>query len=209
MSLLLVLLVILASPVLADAQVTVSPPAPTFTGVQGGPRPAPIVVTVTGGTWTSHDTCSFFDTAPTSGAAGATQKLTPSSGWDVLPVGTSTCPVIYKSTGKPDRTVTVTGVKQAQVPATYPGPVSAPTAVRRDVVSWTLTWQDGAANGYQFEIERAATASGPFTRIGTVPEATTTYEDRTATPGYTYCYRVREQATAAPYSSVVCTPAQR
>jgi hypothetical protein len=92
--------------------------------------------------------------------------------------------------------------------SSYPG-VAVATVSRVTVVSWTLQWTDAAVgNGAVFEIERATAASGPFTRIATLNEGMTTYEDRAVVVGQRYWYRVREVkgTTPSPYSTVVSTP---
>jgi hypothetical protein len=92
--------------------------------------------------------------------------------------------------------------------STYPG-AAAVKATAVTVVTWRLQWTDAAVgNGAVFEIERATAVGGPFTRIATVPEGTTSYEDRAVVVGQAYWYRVREVkgTTASPYGAVVKTP---
>jgi hypothetical protein len=94
------------------------------------------------------------------------------------------------------------------VAQSYPGKAVA-TASRINVVSWRLQWTDAAVgNGAAFEVERATAAGGPFVWIATIPEGTTTYEDRAVVLGQAYWYRVREvkSGAASSYSPVVKTP---
>jgi hypothetical protein len=82
----------------------------------GGRRPTSIAVNVSvsnGASWSSEDTCSFFDAAPTSGPAGGSHTLTPSAGWDLLPAGSYQCPITYSASGNSNLTVQVTAVKEA------------------------------------------------------------------------------------------------
>ena len=134
--------------------------------------------------------------------------LTPSSGWDALPVGTATCPLTYKASGHPDLVIQVKAVKTPVAAPVMPGTPTLTGVKRAGVVSYTLTWQDGRINGYDFEIERApgVPPTGAFAVIGTVPESTLTYVDKTVVAGAKYSYRVRERAANAPYSATVGTP---
>jgi hypothetical protein len=96
--------------------ISISPPSPTFVGSVGAPRPTSIAVNVSvsnGASWSSEDTCSFFDAAPTSGPAGGSHTLTPSAGWDLLPAGSYQCPITYSASGNSNLTVQVTAVKEA------------------------------------------------------------------------------------------------
>jgi uncharacterized protein YgiM (DUF1202 family) len=100
------------------------------------------------------------------------------------------------------------GLLKVVASSSYPGAAVA-KATPVTVVSWTLQWTDAAVgNGAVFEIERATAASGPFARIATVNEGTTTYEDRAVVVGQRYWYRVREVkgTTPSPYGTVVSTP---
>ena len=100
--------------------IVVSPAALSLTGVVGEARPSAINVTVTtgnGNSWTSQDTCSFFNAAPTSGSSGSSHTLTPSSGWDSLAVGSYQCPITYGSPGNNSVVVQVAAIKQAAIPS--------------------------------------------------------------------------------------------
>jgi hypothetical protein len=55
----------------------------------------------------------------------------------------------------------------------------------------TLNWSDNASNETGFKIERATSASGPFTQIATVTADVVTYTNSSLTTGTTYYYRVR------------------
>src|SRR6267143_1839222 len=69
------------------------------------------------------------------------------------------------------------------------------------VLTWTTT-----NTADQVQVDRAPAATGPFTKLSTVPAGVLTYTDATNSPGVTSCYRV-EHFTASgngPSSNVAC-----
>jgi hypothetical protein len=74
-----------------------------------------------------------------------------------------------------------------------------------------LAWTDTASNEDGFAVERAASAAGPWSQVGTVGANTTAYTDTTAAASSSYSYRVRafNSYGNSAYSSLACatTPA--
>ncbi|MGE0822666.1 MAG: hypothetical protein AB7G75_06070 [Candidatus Binatia bacterium] len=70
----------------------------------------------------------------------------------------------------------------------------------------TLSWTDNASTELGFKVERRTHTSGTYTQIATVSANSTSYSDSTATPGETYCYRVRSfnESGDSPYSNEAC-----
>lgn len=104
--------------------ITVSPSAPSFSGVVGTTL-APLNLTITtstGQAWSTQESSPWFNASPTSGASGGTVTLTPNSSG--LAAGTYTQTITVSSSGLPDRTVTVTLVLTATQP-----PIPPPTFV--------------------------------------------------------------------------------
>lgn len=56
-----------------------------------------------------------------------------------------------------------------------------------------LSWQDNSANETGFTVERATSASGPWTYCGQTGANTTSFVDNYAAGGVTYYYRVKAQ----------------
>jgi fibronectin type 3 domain-containing protein len=83
---------------------------------------------------------------------------------------------------------------------TLPPPIVTPAAPSNLAVasvtssSATLNWQDNSNNETEFEIERAATAAGPWNLMGTTAANVTSYTDTGLTPSTTYYYRVLSYA---------------
>ena len=69
-------------------------------------------------------------------------------------------------------------------PADLSATLAADTGVRLD-------WQDNSANETGFELERAPTVNGPFTRLTTVAADSTTYLDGAVLSNTPYFYRLR------------------
>jgi fibronectin type 3 domain-containing protein len=70
-----------------------------------------------------------------------------------------------------------------------------------------LRWIDNSNNESGFIIERARSASGPFTQVATVAANTTWCPDQPIwAVGYTYCYRVRSynEAGNSAYTNTAC-----
>lgn len=73
-------------------------------------------------------------------------------------------------------------------------PPSAPVNLGAQGLSTTeirVTWTDTAADESGFDVERAATAEGPFTRVQQLPADTETWTDSGLQPSTEYFYRVR------------------
>lgn len=79
---------------------------------------------------------------------------------------------------------------QATAPAVPTAPTSL-TAVAQSVSAIGLTWQDKSNNESGFQVERAISASGPFTLITTTLPGATTYTAGGLSAGTTYYFRVR------------------
>jgi hypothetical protein len=54
----------------------------------------------------------------------------------------------------------------------------------------TLDWQDNSNNELGFQIQRATSAGGPWSVLGTVGAGVTTYTDTGLSPSTTYYYDV-------------------
>jgi Domain of Unknown Function (DUF1080) len=77
--------------------------------------------------------------------------------------------------------------------------------------SLRLNWTDTSTNESGFKIERMAGNGGNYIQIATVSANVKTYTDASATPGATYCYRVRAfnaSGTSAP-SNAGCETAPK
>ena len=74
------------------------------------------------------------------------------------------------------------------------------------VTTVTISWQDNANNEDGFTIERATSAAGPFTGVGTVGANVTSYVDTNLPEAATVCYRMNafNIAGASPYTGVIC-----
>src|SRR5512135_2631018 len=71
--------------------------------------------------------------------------------------------------------------------------VSAPTSLTASAVSSSqinLSWTDNAKNEKGFKIERAASATGPWSQIATAGAGVTTYSNTGLSSSTTYYYRV-------------------
>jgi len=78
--------------------------------------------------------------------------------------------------------------------AVKPTPPTAPTGLSANASSSTqinLNWTDTASNESGFKIERASSASGPFTQIATVGIDVQSYSNSGLSASTTYYYRVR------------------
>ncbi|MBD2700809.1 fibronectin type III domain-containing protein [Spirosoma sp. BT702] len=98
-------------------------------------------------------------------------------------------------------------VADATTPDVPPAAPANLTATPGSATQINLTWADQSANETGFEVERASSATAPFTKIADLPANTTTYQDQGLTPAATYCYRVRAKNTigASAYSNVACS----
>jgi RHS repeat-associated protein len=71
---------------------------------------------------------------------------------------------------------------------------AAPTSLTATAVSSSqinLAWIDNSNNETGFEVERAASSSGPWTLLGTTVAGATTYQSTSLSASTTYYYRVR------------------
>lgn len=74
-----------------------------------------------------------------------------------------------------------------------PSPPNSPSnlvAIAIGDTSASLQWDDNSNNELSFEIERALSASGPWSPIGSVPANATTFADTTLSPLVDYYFRV-------------------
>jgi Divergent InlB B-repeat domain len=74
------------------------------------------------------------------------------------------------------------------------------------VSTLNIAWQDNSNNEDGFNVERATSASGPFTRIAIPGPNVTTYSDTNLPEATNFCYRVNAFNTsgASVYSNVIC-----
>lgn len=78
-------------------------------------------------------------------------------------------------------------------------PPAAPSGLSATTLSSSqidLSWADNSSNETGFEIERAASSTGPWTQIATVGANVTTYSNTGLAASTTYYYRVRATNTA-------------
>jgi hypothetical protein len=80
------------------------------------------------------------------------------------------------------------GAPPPPTPPPAPGGLTA-TAVSSSQID--LSWTDASTNETGFEIDRATSATGPWTQIATVGPNVTTYSDTGLAASTTYSYRVR------------------
>lgn len=90
-----------------------------------------------------------------------------------------------------------------------PALVSAQTCVvsSNTPIQAVLTWQDtGIPASATFVVNRATSASGPWTQIGTAAALATTYTDATTAIGFTYYYTVQStmNGLTSPVSNLAC-----
>ena len=73
-----------------------------------------------------------------------------------------------------------------------------------------LTWADLSDNETGFQVERATSATAPFTKIADLGVNTTTYSDQNLQASTQYCYRVRaiNSAGASGYTDIQCAATQ-
>lgn len=96
----------------------------------------------------------------------------------------------------PTQTVILTTSGVISSVSTSTGSVSAPTglAATATITTVTLTFNDTSTNEQSFTVERAASASGPWSNVGSVAGTTTTgsrtFTDSAVTSGTIYFYRV-------------------
>jgi chitodextrinase len=79
----------------------------------------------------------------------------------------------------------------ASTPDTTPTAPSNPSASAVSSSEIDVFWQDNSNNESGFTVEKAASASGPWTQIGSVGANVTTYAHTGLTASTTYYYRVR------------------
>jgi len=79
----------------------------------------------------------------------------------------------------------------ATTPIPVPAAPSSPSASAVSTSQINVFWQDNSGNESGFYVERAASASGPWTQVGAVGANATTYADAGLTASTTYNYRVR------------------
>ena len=102
----------------------------TFTGVAGGPNPAPqsiFATTSNGAVWHSLDTSPWFNAGPISGASGTSTTLTPNI--TGLVANTYTENITFSASGLPNKVVVVTLILTAPgtpTPSPTPGPTATP-----------------------------------------------------------------------------------
>ncbi|MEM1042188.1 MAG: T9SS type A sorting domain-containing protein [Bacteroidota bacterium] len=94
-------------------------------------------------------------------------------------------------------------------------PPAAPTGLGATAVSPTaidIAWTDNAGDESAYEVERGASAGGPFALVSTEAADVTAYGDTGLSAETEYCYRVRatNASGASAYSNVACatTPAE-
>ena len=85
------------------------------------------------------------------------------------------------------------------------------TATAITFSSIALAWADLSGNETGFQLERASSATAPFTKIADLGPNTTTYTDQGLNGSTPYCYRIRAVNAIGPsaYSDIACatTPA--
>ncbi|GAB4008496.1 hypothetical protein GCM10028808_14760 [Spirosoma migulaei] len=90
---------------------------------------------------------------------------------------------------------------------------SAPARLTASAVSSSqinLQWADLSDNESNFQIERASSATAPFSKIADVGANTTTFSDQNLSASTQYCYRIRavNSAGASGYSDSQCATTQ-
>lgn len=74
------------------------------------------------------------------------------------------------------------------------------------VSTLNLAWQDNSNNEDGFNIERATSTSGPFSKISAVGPNVTTYTDSNLPEATNFCYRVSafNAAGVSSHTNVIC-----
>ncbi len=72
----------------------------------------------------------------------------------------------------------------------YPNPARSLTATALSPTQITLKWSDRSSNEAGYEVERAASSTGPWAQIGTTSPSAISYTDSALTPSTAYYYRV-------------------
>lgn len=92
----------------------------------------------------------------------------------------------------------------------YPGPVSVLQATREDVWTVTWTWAPGGIPALTVvDLERGPTATGPWTPLITTTAGAVSYDDRAVVTGQRYCWRGRGRigTDVTPFSGTgICMP---
>ena len=100
----------------------------------------------------------------------------------------------YNKTGNSSYSNTASATTQTAV--TIPNAPSNLTATAVSSSQINLSWTDNSTNETGFKVERAISASGPFSQIGTTAANVTTYQNTGLTASTIYYYRVRANNTA-------------
>ncbi len=74
--------------------------------------------------------------------------------------------------------------------AVAPRPPSNLVVLSNSAGTAAMTWSDNSANETSFTIQRSASATGPWSTLGTVPAGTTQYTDNAAGSGNVWYYQV-------------------
>src|SRR5207249_784099 len=72
----------------------------------------------------------------------------------------------------------------------YPNPARSLTATPLSPTQITLKWSDRSSNEAGYEVERAASSTGPWAQIGTTVPSAVVYTNSALTPSTAYYYRV-------------------
>jgi hypothetical protein len=188
----------ITAPILPPA-ISLSASTATFSATQGGTNPAPQAIDVTnsgGGTLDDLTSATIYTagqptgwlTAALAGPAAPT-KLNLSAATGALVAGTYTAIVEVRSAkaNNSPRTVSVTfQVNPIPAPA-------APTGLQANEQGRTsilLNWNDNSTDETRFEVQRAASSSGPFVVVATLQPNTTQYLDTGLTRDTRYWYRI-------------------
>lgn len=155
------------APAQVQASVSVTPSNPTVTVVQGSNAPD-LVFTISGGAWTSFDTCQGFDVYRTSSTT-ATAKFHVQN----FAVGNYPCSIKFTIAGKVKLTTVTVKVKPKPTPTPTPRPTSTPrptptpiptvTPIQRRSVN--IQWEYRGVHAVSFKIyygKAGGTELGPI-----------------------------------------------
>jgi hypothetical protein len=106
---------------------------------------------------------------------------------------------------------TAGSVSSAPSPTSATVPLAAPTSLAgsaTDHRTIQLTWVDNSAFEYGYELQRAATAAGPYQRVASLSANAVSHTDQGLTASTTYWYRVQAYGAFSDFSGDVAITTQ-
>ena len=174
------------SPVTVTAQSAANPPSSANATVTILPAPTPVSVSISPGSASVQVGSSQQFTAAVTGTTNtAVNWLVGGIAGGNSTVGTISSAGLYTApSSAPTNTVTVTAQSAFASTSSASATVTITAAVHSVVLSWTAS--TSAVSGYN--IYRGTTSGGPYARLDSSLDSTTTYTDSSVQAGSTYYY---------------------